>query len=59
MIDDPDNCVHDGNAIQIVPFAIVPPKLAAVSIASVNPNNAITWEHPEPSLSRHHETLSL
>ena len=58
MIDDPDNCVHDGNAIQIVPFAIVPPKLAAVSIASVNPNNA-TWSTLKLSLSRHHETLSL
>ena len=42
MIDDPHNRVHDGIAIQIVPFAIVPPKLAAVSVASVNPNDA-TW----------------
>jgi hypothetical protein len=42
MIDDPDNCVHDSVAIQVVPFAIVPPKLAAVSIASVNANDA-TW----------------
>ena len=58
MIDDTDNCVRDGVAIQIVPFAIVPPKLAAVSIASVNPNNA-TWTHPQSLLSRHHETLSL
>jgi hypothetical protein len=41
MIDDADNRVYDGVAIQIVPFAIVPPKLAAVGVASVNPNDAI------------------
>ena len=41
MIDDPDNRVYDGIAIQVVPFAIVPPKLAAVSVASVNANDAI------------------
>jgi hypothetical protein len=41
MIDDPDNRVYDRVPIQVVPFAIVPPKLAAVSIASVNANDAI------------------